>query len=314
MICHALQLLNQQLDILQDGLLTRRPIKATLLWGPPGSGKTSIAHTFSGSERGGYFINNDKIMEVLLRIWFNDIHREIQAGMPEEEKEDCFWEVRNMQFDDLGLPEKEVMQTLLKALNMQEFTEDEFSAFKLTSDEPVIMYCAVAFLIFLAKQRHCDFIQETTGNSFSAQRTRKVFENTHSKLQVVYVSSLATLYRRVGSRTAQLLNAPRQYIKDSYYKSYYNNIRMALQSGIFIEIVITSNDRSPSTTMLSLTKQVSGKPGYHMLGSPTGRMNRAEAAFVGRVLSALGLPEMALHESRPLHAFFCSLTHTWTLI
>ena len=303
--------LEQQLR--RSHITSQTPITGILLWGPPGCGKTSMATALTRQLGGAYFINNDMIMEALLKLWFEDMHTKIKnGGLSNTEKEEYFWRVRSMQVSDLNMLESEILQDLLKVLAIPPFSDTEFREFKKTSTEQTIMYSAISFLIFLARHRKINFIQETTGNSFSAKRVRDVFGDIHSILQVVYVSSLRTLYSRVSARTEQLMNAPREYINESYYKSYYNNIKLALQSGIFQEIIVTSNDASPAKTMLNLLKE-NGKSGYSMLASSTTDLNKMELAFIRRVLTALGLPASTLRDKKPLRAFFCTLSHSWTI-
>jgi SpoVK/Ycf46/Vps4 family AAA+-type ATPase len=51
-----------------------------LLWGPPGCGKSSIAHNLSSKFRPMYIIDNDKIVESVLQVFYSDIYNDIKVG------------------------------------------------------------------------------------------------------------------------------------------------------------------------------------------------------------------------------------------
>ena len=288
-----------------------------LLWGPPGCGKSSIASELKTTFDPVYFINTDAIVDIVMQVWYKDIYNDIKAGLYSEgEKEESYWDARNTKFSDLRLPQKYVLNEILRRMDLpvKKFSDVEFNTFKRKSPViSVVTYAVVAFLIFLAKQRRHNFIKETNGNKFDHRVLDSVFWDVQSILQVVYVSSVSTLIKRVSARTDQL-NTPSETIREIYHKSYFNSFQSAIKSDIFNEIIVTSNDITPNE-MLVLNKRHARK-GYALEVKPANTLNAEEYKFVCGILTSIGLSDTILHNNRsssiPLHAFFCSKSFTWT--
>jgi hypothetical protein len=155
---------------------------------------------------------------------------------------------------------------------------------------------------------------ETTGNLFDREWAGLIYAGTNSILNVVYVSTTAELSRRVSKRKDQLINATTVGIIDSTLNSYQNQLRSAILSGIFCEIIITSNDKRPAKTLMVLQKDLT-KNKYRTTVNLPSVLNAGEKVLIEDLFSVLGL-SMFVDDYYPLSAKaeLCLCSHVWTVL
>lgn len=307
-------------SLLTTGFRSSRFSTGILIWGPPGCGKSSIARALSQKFNPMYFINTDEIVEIILKAWDRALYYKLQSGeLSDVEKQDHYWHTRRLNFSDFILPKFNVMSKIFKCLQLptKSFTQEEFEAFSCKSDRNVVVEAFSDFLIFLAKHRVESFMFETTGTRFSPEWASQTFGDVKSILQLVFVSSVDTLIERVSHRSGQLVNATPERIRESYHSSYFESFQKALRSGIFAEIIVTSNDSMPSKVMMQLSKSHTGV-GYILEVNPPAALNDSEYSFVIGILNSIGLNDTTLQRNRGhtgrLTGEFCSLSYTWSLL
>jgi hypothetical protein len=286
-----------------------------LLWGPPGCGKSGVSRDYLNKYYPMYFINTDEIVEYILRTYLVDQESTVKGGT-EEEKQVLYWKIRNMSYSEIQYygDEKQVTTAIFSGINIpqKEFTDDEFTEFKNKhADCDKIIDFVSQFLVFLAKSRNQNFMVETTGNNFDATWVKSVFGEVDSILNVVFVSNVVTLLDRVHQRQDQLMNAVPGRVIASHGTSYYDKLKEAISSGLFEEIVISSNDTMPTKIMMILTKN-SSQNIYRMTVNLGKTLNTSEKNLINRVCRIIGFPE-AMHTDlhNGMHAVFCLRSCRW---
>ncbi len=293
-----------------------------LLWGPPGCGKSDTSNDYRSRFNPMYFINTDEIVEFILKRWRNAQYASIKEGsIGETEKQKIYWGVRSMIFSDLIDDTHDTPHTEIEILReifgnisipVSDISDEEFETFKKASTEVKIVDIVSSLLIFLAKYRRQSFMIETTGNSFSVDWVKEVFNNLNSILQVVFVSGATVLCDRVKGRTGQLINATPSRIVDSYIASYFRNLKLALLSGVFEQIIVSSNDVKPVRVLMQLMKKSEDeKIKYKLTVNFPNNLNSKEKDFAENVFSTIGLPVSSIEGGRRLSAAFCLQTYKW---
>ena len=287
-----------------------------LLWGPPGCGKSGISEEYCRRFDRMYFINTDEIVEFILKTWMTDNLGLVKNGASDDVKQEIYWKIRDLTFSSLG-DEKSVLLEIFNGINIPHhtFLDSEFSEFKSQScDISNVISAVSSFLIFLAKFRNQNFMVETTGNLFDREWAGLIYAGTNSILNVVYVSTTAELSRRVSTRKDQLINATTVGIIDSTLNSYQNQLRSAILSGIFCEIIITSNDKRPAKTLMVLQKDLT-KNKYRTTVNLPSVLNAGEKVLIEDLFSVLGL-SMFVDDYYPLSAKaeLCLCSHVWTVL
>ncbi len=128
------------------------------------------------------------------------------------------------------------------------------------------------------------------------------------------MSSTVELSRRVAGRTDQLVNATTGRIIESALNSYHSELRKAILSGIFCEIIITSNDKKPTKTLMVLQRDLKDNKYRTTVNLPT-ILNQGEEVLIADLFSVLGLSaHLGKFTSIHAKAEFCLNSHVWTVL
>lgn len=229
-----------------------------LLWGPPGCGKSSSAQRLKTLYSPMYFINTDAIVESIMKNYFERELISIKMSTIEAERQAFYWKMRSIAFHEItslheSITAFDVINTIFNDVyaNVAIPTKDEVNLYirsnqhLLPLNKQHINEFMGNFTIFLTKNRKHHFMIETTGSNFNREWAEQAFAGTRCILQVVFVSSSATLIDRVSKRTDQLINASPDRIIETYNKSYFDSFTNAVNSNLFDEIIVDVNDSTP---------------------------------------------------------------------
>jgi hypothetical protein len=225
-----------------------------------------------------YFINTDAIVESTINNYFQDEFLAVKNGGSTKDKEAFYFRMRSVKFSEVAarcgissseriisvifgdvhagvdLPSRiELIKYQLGVLRgLDQEARDDF-----WHDLPVNSTIG-DLAVFVAKARGHNFMIETVGGYLDLNWIASVFGDIHhSILQVVYVSSVDDLIRRVGLRTGQLINASPARITETYNKSYFDVFANVVKSSAFEEISVDVND-TRSFNVVGLKKAARG--------------------------------------------------------
>jgi hypothetical protein len=300
-IIHSLAQIDSRLTMLltHDTPTTQHGV---LLWGPPGCGKSSSAQELSDKYSPMHFVNVDAVVEYIINTYYAEEWK--NAKHDDQLKQALYFEIRNtMGYDILAKKIKADgnTMTLLYELVMQL----AHITFDIQSDETGLMRYLLKkhrnfvaqpitalyadLVVWTAKRRGESFMIETTGNTFDAEWTRSTFEGVHSQLRIVYVDDPETLVRRVQSRTAQLINADPERVRQVFDRAYGESVLKAMRSRVFNLIDVCDNSGSTPVMLLTITKV--GDAGYEM--DILGHNNSSGATrFIATLREGMGHTQM----------------------
>lgn len=295
-----------------------------LLWGAPGSGKSTSARELASTYDPLYIINIDTITETLLYVLSKSDYQKLKDNIISgDQSTELFYKVRKTTFRDASISTHDAFNYLFRNAvfskdtlrQIQPITQSEVRSFTSMNRDQRIVSAFESFIIFLAKRRGHNFMKETTGNAFKIQWTREVYSNVKSLLQVIFVSSVDLLETRVKERI-QMFNIDPKDIAPIYDTSYFSNFYIAVKMFMFENILVISNDTSEAKTLIKLTKNDS-KRGYTITVNPPNVLNPNEYKFMHGILINIGITESQIpdHISRqPLSAYFCCDTFSWNML
>jgi len=289
-----------------------------LLWGPPGCGKSSSARELSEKYKPMHFINIDLVVEHIIRNYYADVWDALGGADADIQKKKLYFKIRSVISLELlkepGVKKANAFETIFKFANevgnisVDRFEKTGFTGWLLkkygnfTAQPVTVLYCD--FVVWYAKLRQESFMIESTGNAFNEQWCVDTFGDVSAHLRVVYVDNVEELVARVAARSAQLVNAGPDYVRDVYANSYGEQLLKAMRSNIFKLIDVVDNSKFPATRILCLDRLETFNKYELVLEDEDHVMSDNARNFVNCLRKAIGHTDMRAN-------FYCPETNRW---